>query len=172
MKITVRNAAAAIAAAIGIVAVPAASASVDYFLKIDGIPGESVDKAHANEIDVLSYSLGAARDATAKNKPACPRDIAFVKYLDRASPLLFANAVSGMAIPSATLTARKAGEGQRDFLIITLKDVIVTSVQNAGSTDAPVEQVSLGYGSLTLQYKPQKPDGSLGDPVVSTLKGC
>ena len=31
-------------------------AAVDYFLKLDGIPGESTDSKHKNEIDVTDWS--------------------------------------------------------------------------------------------------------------------
>ena len=34
-------------------------AAVDYFLKIDGIEGESQDSKHKNEIDVQSWNWGA-----------------------------------------------------------------------------------------------------------------
>ncbi|MPZ51099.1 MAG: hypothetical protein GEU75_17675 [Dehalococcoidia bacterium] len=33
----------------------------DYFLKVDGIEGESVDDKHPNEIDVLSWNWGVNR---------------------------------------------------------------------------------------------------------------
>jgi type VI secretion system secreted protein Hcp len=33
-------------------------AAVDYFLKLDGIEGESKDDKHKNEIDVESWSWG------------------------------------------------------------------------------------------------------------------
>ena len=33
-------------------------AAFDYFLKLDGIPGESTDAKHKGEIDVLSWSWG------------------------------------------------------------------------------------------------------------------
>jgi type VI secretion system secreted protein Hcp len=32
--------------------------AVDMFLKIDGIPGESTDASHRDEIDLLSYTWG------------------------------------------------------------------------------------------------------------------
>ena len=35
--------------------------AVDYFLKIDGIEGESKDSKHAKEIDLLSWSWGASQ---------------------------------------------------------------------------------------------------------------
>ena len=40
-------------------------AAVDYFLKIDGIQGESQDKTHKNEIQIESFSWGATQSGTA-----------------------------------------------------------------------------------------------------------
>ncbi len=34
--------------------------AVDYFLKLDGIDGESADSNHKNEIQIMSWSWGAA----------------------------------------------------------------------------------------------------------------
>jgi len=155
--------------------VPQAQAAVDYFLKIDGIDGESTDDRHKGEIEITSWSASAATAATTsgKSKGACIKDITFTKTLDKASPLLLANAVSGMNIPAATFVARKAGKEQQEYLTIVLKDVIITSVQDAGATgeSVPMESITLGFGSLNLQYKAQKPDGSLGDVVQTTVKG-
>ncbi len=39
-------------------------AAVDYFLKIDGIQGESQDKTHKNEIQLDSFSWGATNAGT------------------------------------------------------------------------------------------------------------
>jgi type VI secretion system secreted protein Hcp len=173
MKITQRNARHVVAAVAFALAAPMAhAASVDYFLKIDAIPGESTDDRHKDEIQVLSLSLGAARDATTKKGAACLSPLNFIKAYDKASPLLFANAVSGMTIATATLTARKAGREQAEFLVITLRDVQVSAVLDSASSEAPIESVSLTFGTLTMQYKAQKPDGSLGDAIQTTAKGC
>lgn len=46
--------------------VPAVAAQFDYFLKIDGVDGESTaDKGHKNEIEILSWSWGASQPASA-----------------------------------------------------------------------------------------------------------
>jgi hypothetical protein len=37
---------------------PQASMAVDMFLKVSGVAGESKDKVHTEEIDVLSWSWG------------------------------------------------------------------------------------------------------------------
>ena len=39
-------------------------ALVDYFLKIDGVPGESQDHKHKDEIQVLSFSFGESQAGT------------------------------------------------------------------------------------------------------------
>jgi type VI secretion system secreted protein Hcp len=61
----------------------------------------------------------------------------------------------------ATLVSRKAGKGQQDYLIIKMKEVFITSVQPSGSSEHPMESVSMSFGHVDLEYKPQKADGSL-----------
>ena len=50
---------------------------------------------------------------------------------------------SGEHIKEATLTARKAGKGQQDYLIVKMNDVLITSVQLSGSSEQPMESVSM-----------------------------
>ena len=156
--------------------VAASAAAVDYFLKIDGIDGESTDDKHKNEIDIESWSWGvsqASPSATgrATTRP-CVAPISFTKLIDKATPLLMANAVSGMVIPKATLTARKAGAGQQEFLKIELKTILVSSYQTGGSSsNVPVDQFSLNFAGMSVEYRVQKPDGSLGDPTAASFQG-
>jgi len=64
------------------------------------------------------------------------------------------------------LTARKSGEGQKDFLKITLKEVFITSVQPSGSQQGDiVESVSMSYASVDFAYKAQDAKGALGGDV-------
>ena len=47
--------------------------AVDYFLKVEGIPGESLDAKHKDEIDVLGFSWGViVRRALRTTAPAAP----------------------------------------------------------------------------------------------------
>jgi type VI secretion system secreted protein Hcp len=39
--------------------------AVDMFLKLDGVNGESKDKVHGKEIDVLSWSWGMTNSGSA-----------------------------------------------------------------------------------------------------------
>jgi type VI secretion system secreted protein Hcp len=75
---------------------------------------------------------------------------------------------TGQHIKLATLTARKAGKGQQDYLTFKLHDVLVSSFQTGGAegTDVlPTDQVSLNFAKLEVAYKPEKADGSLGSAV-------
>jgi type VI secretion system secreted protein Hcp len=148
-------------------------AAVDLFLKIDGIQGESMDAEHANEIDLDAFSWGETNVVShtgggggGAGKVAM-QDFRFTKRLDKASPVLFQACASGKHFAKAVLTARKAGEGQQDYLVITLSDVLVSSYQVGGaeSGDAGVEETSLAFSRIVFEYRAQKPDGSPAPPV-------
>ena len=84
--------------------------------------------------------------------------------IDKATPELLKACATGLHIKDATITHRKAGKGQQEFLIIKLNDVTITAVSHAGSEDQPyAESVSLKFAKVDLEYKPQRLDGSL-DP--------
>ena len=72
----------------------------------------------------------------------------------------------GAHLKEATITFRKAGKGQQDFLIIKLNEVIVTGVvQSALSSDVGSETVSLEFGKVDWEFKPQNAGGTL-DPGI------
>jgi type VI secretion system secreted protein Hcp len=137
----------------------------DIFAKIGDIKGESVDSKHKDEIDVLSYSWGVTNPANFKTgaagKPTFS-GLSFLHNIDKASPNLLKACATGAHLKEATITHRKAGEGPQEYLIIKMNDVVVTSVLLADSSGvAGSETVSMAFAKIDLEYKPQKPDGSL-----------
>lgn len=48
---------------------PAGGNEVEYFLKVDGIQGESVDPKHKDEIELISYGWGLAQASTSGAGP-------------------------------------------------------------------------------------------------------
>ena len=70
---------------------------------------------------------------------------------------------TGEHIKDATITVRKAGKGQQEYLIIKMTDMLVTSVSTSVSAegDATIEGVVLAFAKVDLEYRPQKPDGTL-----------
>jgi type VI secretion system secreted protein Hcp len=156
----------------------ATASADDYFLKIDGIPGESLDARHAGEIEVEAWAWGEA------NPPAGGglgtgggsgsgrvqmRDLMFTARVSKASPKLLLACATGQHARSAVLSARRPGAAQRDFLLITLSDVLVVSYDaatrevGAGAFD----RVSLHFAKIGVEYRTQAPDGSAGTPVTA-----
>jgi type VI secretion system secreted protein Hcp len=143
--------------------------AVDYFLKIDGIPGESQDDKHKGEIDVASWSWGESQTGTMSAGggggagKVDMQDFHFVMTVNKATPKLILACAGGDHIKKAVLTCRKAGKTQQEFLIYTFSDLLVSSYQTGGGKGdvIPIEQVSLNYSKMEIEYKAQKPDGSL-----------
>ena len=104
----------------------------DIFAKIGDIKGESLDDKHKDEIEVLSWSWGVTNAAPKGGGgggagKASFRDLTFTHHIDKASPLLLKGCATGQHLKEATITHRKAGKGQQEFLIIKMNDVIITS---------------------------------------------
>jgi type VI secretion system secreted protein Hcp len=149
-------------------------AATDYFLVIEGIEGESTDARYPKAIEVESFSMGVhqtlgttAGGGTTTGK-ATFSDLAVTKNLDKSSPILYLNCAQGKHIPKATLYVRKAGEKPLEYYVVTMSDVIITSVQTSGGRGStPTESLSLNFSKIEYSYKAQNPDGSLGLPVTS-----
>ena len=145
--------------------------AVDTFIKIGDIKGESSDAKHKDEVDTLSWSWGLSNTGGPGSGggggagKTTFQDLTFTHLLDRASPLLMKACATGQHLKDATLTARKAGKGQLEFLIVKMNDVVITSVALAGSGEPPSENVTLQFAKIDLEYKTQKPDGTAGDSV-------
>jgi type VI secretion system secreted protein Hcp len=140
----------------------------DIFAKIGSIKGESLDAKHKDEVEVLSWSWGVSQAGSpgtgggAAAGKASFSDFHFTHYIDKATPQLLRACATGEHFKEATVTTRKAGRGQQEYLIIKMSDVLVTSVQPALSGgDVGVESVSVQAGKVALEYRPQKADGSL-----------
>ena len=143
---------------------------VDYFLKIDGIEGESTDTKHAKEIDVDAWTWGESQ--TGSGAPGggggagkvSMQDFSFTMKFNKASPKLMLACATGKHIKTARLAARKAGQAQQDYLTFTFSDVLVSSFQTGGTEASgllPVDHVSLRFAKIEVEYKAQKPDGTL-----------
>ena len=68
---------------------------------------------------------------------------------------------------SAVLSCRHPGREAADYLKITLQDVLVSGVRLGDSADAPPgAEVTLAYGPISIEYRQQIPNGSLGPAAV------
>lgn len=141
--------------------------AVDMFFKIDGIKGESPDKKHPNEIDVLAWSWGMSQSGTFHGGSgggagkASVQDVSFTKYVDVASGPLMLHCCNGAHIPKAVLVVRKAGKDPLEYLTLTLEKCMVTSVSTGGSggEDRLTENVTLNFAKVKVDYKQQSDKG-------------
>jgi type VI secretion system secreted protein Hcp len=153
------------------------AAATDMFLKLGNIKGESLDKAHKDEIDVLAWSWGMSTGTGRTKKgvlpPSCVQDLSFTKYIDRASPDIILNAVSGSVIPTARLTMRRAGATPLEFLRFDMTNVTVVAYSTGGSggEDRLTENVTLHFDVLNGVYRQQNPDGTPGPEIPFSVAG-
>src|SRR6478752_9296978 len=145
--------------------------SGDFHIKFSGVDGESTSKDHKGEIEVLSWAWGLSSSAPAATGGGAgagrvrAEPFTFTHVYDKASPLLAALAASGRRVKQAWISARRSGEGQRDFLTVTMSDVSITDVHQHADEDGITETVSVAAGHVTFEYRPMSPDGSL-EPAV------
>jgi type VI secretion system secreted protein Hcp len=149
-------------------------AAADFYLKIEGVDGESTDATLKGAIDVDSFSWGETQSGTGGHGggggsgKVSMQDLHFTTKVSKASPKLMLSCATGEHFKKAVLTCRKAGKEQNDYLVITLSDVLVSSYQVGGSGHGnviPTDQVSLNFSKIEWEYKPQKADGTMDSPV-------
>jgi type VI secretion system secreted protein Hcp len=128
----------------------------DTFLKIDGLTDPET-----NGLEVLSFSWGASEQTSQGSNHATGKvtlsDLSIMKKVDPASPKLFQACVTGQHFQKVQLLAlRNDDSGRRQpFYKLTLGDVVVGSIQHAGSAggdDTPTESVSLNFAKVEIVY--------------------
>mgnify|MGYP001255393445 CR=1 FL=1 len=148
--------------------------AADIFMNVAGIEGESTSKGHEKEIMVDSWKLelsntvireggGGARAGKVKFN-----DIQITKKIDKSTPLLMLAASSGQHIPQVVLKiSKRSGNTASDYLVITLKDVLISSINVSGdnNNDQMNEELTINFSEIQFAYTPQKPDGTLDQPI-------
>lgn len=151
-------------------------AVVDFFLKIDGVDGESQDTTHKNEIQLESWSFAETNHGKAMIGEGMGAgkvdmgDFHFVMRTQKASPKLFLACANGEHIKKAVLTCRKAGKQQQEYLKWTFTDLLISSFQTGGASQSdvvPLDQISFNFTEAQIDYKEQKADGTLGGAITT-----
>lgn len=152
----------------------------DYFLKLEGVDGESTDDKHKDwiEIDSFSWGLGQIigedsiqpRGGGAGAGKVSVQDFNFVKKIDKASPVLMLSCATGQHMKEGVLIGRKAGEKPLEYLKIKLTDILISGYQTGGSAGdvVPTDQFSLNFAKIEFSYTPQDPRGGEGKTVMTT----
>jgi len=141
--------------------------AVDMFMKISTIKGESSDKTHKQEIDVLAWSWGMSQSGTfhtgggGGSGKVSVNDLSFTKYIDSSTNALMLGSCSGEHFDEAVLVVRKAGKDPLEYIKITMKNVLVSSISQGGSggEDRLTENVTLNFAEFKFEYQPQNEKG-------------
>ena len=151
-------------------------AQADFFLKIDGIQGESQDATHTNEIQLYSVNFGVTNTGSggfgtgSGSSKSNVHDMTFTKLVDKASPNLFIACATGKSIGNATVILRKAGGDKPvEYLVYKLTEVFVSSLNTSASEGGGIaqESLSLNFSKVEWTYKPQNADGSAGAAITA-----
>ncbi|MBX3679380.1 Hcp family type VI secretion system effector [Cognatazoarcus halotolerans] len=141
--------------------------AVDMFIKIGDIKGEANDKTHKESVDVLAWSWGLSQSGTTHMGSGGGagkvnvQDLSFTKYVDASSHALIMACCKGTHYDQALLTVRKAGDNPLEYIKITMKEVMVTSLSTGGSggEDRLTENVTLNFAEVKYEYTKQAVKG-------------
>jgi type VI secretion system secreted protein Hcp len=141
------------------------------FLKIPGLEGEAPTKGHEKEIECTSLNFGATRDEPSGaygggsgSGKVNFHNVVITKYLDASSPKLFQKCCDGTHFDTGTtFTLSETGSDPAiDYLTYKLKEVTITSVNHSASDGRPMENVTLSYVEVYVEYLPQTEKGAKG----------
>lgn len=138
--------------------------AVNAYLIIDGRPGPSTSKPNA--IDILSFSFGSSQSSVigpgssggaARAGRADVSNVTIMKVLDKTSPLLFDDCVTGNILEKVDIIYDKPlGDQQEEFFKIHMDKALITSHQISGSNENPSESLSFAFEKITISYNPEE----------------
>lgn len=146
----------------------------EMFIELSSTPGSSTDSKHKGWIDVLSWGYSVSQSSSAHTGGGSAvgkanfSEVTFTHYVDKASANLMKHCASGKHLDQLVLSVCKSGDGQQEYMKVTLNEVFITSVSNISNTESPrvIEQVGVSYGKIKVEVKDQNADGSMGAAVT------
>ena len=166
----------------------------DFYVKIDGIDGDSNDKSHGKWIEVVSFSHGAVQNvgagrATDVSGRGAFEPFSFVHLIDKATPKIQQFCMSGQKVAKVQFQVCRAMAGKQEPVYeVTMENVkiskasiksvvsgsngassMIDSFQGADGAYMPLEQVELIAGKITWKYTAIKPDNTKDGAVEATF---
>lgn len=143
-------------------------AIADMFLKIPNVKGEARDADHKDEIELVAWSWGAQSDVHGTGSQRTMDSLDIVKRADSASTALL-TCLSERKVTTARLVVRKAGKTPAEYFMLDLEKVRVVSLKLATEDAELNERISLAFERITVTYRQQAADGSLGGAMTSVF---
>ena len=126
-----------------------AHATVNIYLSISGVPGESTDAGHVGWTSALALSHGMQQLPTGATLHS---PLTFQKYVDKGSPTLYMDLCQGTRIPYTQIDLVQNASTNVQFYRINLTNVVVSQVQASSGGDPVYESVSLVYQQIAWTY--------------------
>jgi type VI secretion system secreted protein Hcp len=156
--------------------------SATFLLKIDGITGESQFDGFSDYMQVDKWRVGGTQTGTFGSGTSggtggtfSADDLDVTMQSNKGTPKMLEGCASGKHFKTATLVALKSvGDGKpMEYLKITLSDVVISKHSigyeppppGSKGADLVVDNFSLDYAKIAVEYKEQKKDGSQGPGV-------
>ena len=151
---------------------PSPSHAIDVYLSVQSkragkIKGESQATGHVDEIEVRGWSWGVAASAALGSSQATGRrsykHLTVLKHIDAASTALMSMLAHNDEIKEAKLSLRKAGEGQRDYFVVTLTNARLMSLDiDCDDSGLATERIALSFTKVQVDHETQRSDGQRG----------
>ena len=164
----------------------------DFFIKIDGIDGESSDKSHAKWIEVIAFEHGSVQNvgvgrATDVSGRGQFMPFSFTHLVDKSTPKLQQFCMSGQKVAKVQFMVCRAVAGaQVPVYEVTMENVKIAktqvkSVVNGSSAPLidtyagvdgvyiPIEIVEMVPGKITWKVTAIKPDNTKDGAVEASF---
>ena len=159
----------------------------DFFIKIDGIDGESVDKSHGKWIECTGFDHGSEQPVVAgRSTDVSGRGhfipFTFTHLIDKATPKIQQFCMSGQKIAKVQFQVCRAVAGaQVPVYEITLENVKISSarvgnieIDDEGTlgddtSGVPTETVNLVAAKMTWKYTAIKEDNTKDGAVEANF---
>jgi type VI secretion system secreted protein Hcp len=152
----------------------------DIFVRIQDIPGESLDRNHKDWIEVqwfdakISQPVGQATSRIGGRTGGRVEfsELTVGKAIDKATPKLHLYCCNGKHIPDVRIEFCRAAGDKQPYYVIDLKDVMIASVGHTtnAADQTQLELVSFRFGTIEWQYTPTDPTGQ-PDPGGAVATG-
>lgn len=146
--------------------------ATSMYLKMESdkgpVEGESQVAGFEKQIIVLAYNWGLSQTGTTHHGTGGGagkvnvQDLSFTHWVDAATPALIQACCKGTHFSKATLSCTKAGgDSPVVYLVVEMKDLIVSSVSCGGSNGEDMQSVNvtLNFAEFTIKYQPQDKTG-------------
>lgn len=134
--------------------------SIDGFLKVSDIPGESLRRGHEDEIEVhgVEFDMASPHDSATlarRGRVALGR-FTVTKHYDRSSPYLKQALYQNRWLPEVVFSAyRSAAERAEKYLVVRLTNATVVGYDLRPGAQEPhllEERIAFAYATIRFTY--------------------